>query len=143
MNTLTGILVGAHFRPPAKLILECLPSGTPLQLVAEPDNAYDEFAVQVSVNLGHVPDSQHSRLAQELPKYGWDLDEFKTRAETGECIHLGYLAAGNNKVFKEMAECQANSVFLDAQALTPWAECQITLGFAANGQALVLLKAGA
>lgn len=143
MNTLTGVLVGAHFRPPAKLILECLPAGASLQLVAEPDNPYDPQAVQVFTNLGNVPASQHSRLEQDLPKYGWDLDEFLQRADTGETIHLGYIAASKNKILLELSDCVANSVFVAAQEQIQWCDCMITLGFTANGAPLVILRAPA
>lgn len=142
-NTLTGVLVGAHFRPPAKLILECLPSGAPLSLIAEPDNPYDSNAVQVNVQLSEVAESQYPRLESELPSMGWDFsDDFVVRRDNHEDIMLGFLASGNNKkAFKDRANCSPNSVFLEAQSLLPWSECKIVLAFDADGQALVVLTA--
>lgn len=142
-NSLTGVLVGAHFRPPAKLILECLPSGAPLSLIAEPDNPYDSNAIQVHVKLSSVPESQFPRLQSELSTMGWDFaDDFLPKTRSGETLQIGFLASGNNKkAFKDRAECSANSVFLEAQALKPWSECKIVLAFGPDGQALVVLTA--
>lgn len=141
VTTITGLLVGMHFRPPAKLILETLKSGTPLQLVAEPDNEYDSNAIRVYVNLGEVPESQHARLEQELPGFGWDIETFWQRAETGEALMLGYIAASKNKALREDPSLVSNEAFLGAQELIPWSECSIRLGFAPNGSALVILSA--
>jgi len=141
ITTLTGLLVGMHFRPPAKLILETLKSGTDLQLVAEPDCEYDPNAVQVYVRLGEIPESQYGRLEAELPGFGWDIDTFRQRAESGEALMLGYIAAAKNKLLKNQTEFVANEVFLGAQELVPWSDCSIRLGFAPSGQALVILSA--
>ena len=141
ITTLTGLLVGMHFRPPAKLILETLKSGTELQLVHEPDNEYDQNAVKVFVRLGEVPESQHVRLEAELPGFGWDIETFKARAEVGEAIMLGYIAASKNKALKEDPLLVSNEAFLSAQELIPWSDCSIRLGFAPSGQALVILSA--
>lgn len=141
-NSITGVLVGAHFRPPAKLILECLPSGAPLQLIAEPDNPYDPQAVQVHIKLMEIPESQYPRLNSDLPAMGWDFEEFLVKRDKEESLQLGFLASGSNKkAFKDRSDCVANSVFLEAQALRPWAECKIVLAFGPDGQALVLLTA--
>lgn len=141
ITSLTGLLVGMHFRPPAKLILETLKSGTPLQLVAEPDNEYDDKAIRVFVNLGEVPESQFARLEAELPGFGWDIDTFRQRAETGETLMLGYIAASKNKALKEDSLLVSNEVFLGAQELVKWSDCNIRLGFAPSGAALVILSA--
>lgn len=141
ITTLTGLLVGMHFRPPAKLILETLKSGTPLQLAHEPDNEYDANAVRVFVRLGEVPESQHARLEAELPGFGWDIETFRSRAEVGESLMLGYIAASKNKALKDQSEFVSNEVFLAAQELVAWEDCSIRLGFAPSGAALVILSA--
>ena len=46
-------LVGAHFRPPAKALIQSLPVGQVLRLSREPDNQYDTNAIQVW--LRHCP----------------------------------------------------------------------------------------
>ena len=43
-------IVGSHYRPPAKALLESLPIDTPLTLHAEPENEHDENAIQVLVD---------------------------------------------------------------------------------------------
>lgn len=141
ITTLTGLLVGMHFRPPAKLILETLKSGTELQLVAEPDNEYDANAIRVFVSLGEVPASQYGRLEAELPGFGWDIETFRQRAETGESLMLGYIAASKNKALKEDSSLVSNEAFLGAQELVSWSDCSIRLGFAPSGAALVILNA--
>jgi HIRAN domain len=141
ITTLTGLLVGMHFRPPAKLILETLKSGTELQLVHEPDNEYDSNAIRVYVRLGEVPESQHGRLEAELPGFGWDIETFRSRAESGEALMLGYVAASKNKALREDPTLVSNEAFLGAQDLIPWSDCSIRLGFAPSGAALVILSA--
>lgn len=47
MTELTAPIVGMHFRPPAKEVVNLLPPGTRVLLRREPSNEYDEFAVQV------------------------------------------------------------------------------------------------
>lgn len=47
MAKLTAYIVGMHFRPPAKDVVNLLPAGTPLLIQREPSNEYDEFAVKV------------------------------------------------------------------------------------------------
>jgi hypothetical protein len=80
-------IVGAHFRPPAKGILEGLPSGCPLTLRPEPDNMFDPNAVMVTLRSADVPTSAHERLAQGLPLWGSSLEEFLASPEW----HLGYV----------------------------------------------------
>jgi hypothetical protein len=47
MSIQRSLIVGAHFRPPAKGLLTCLPSGTKLIARREASNAYDANAIQV------------------------------------------------------------------------------------------------
>jgi hypothetical protein len=137
VTELCGVLVGMHFRPPAKLVLESLASGTPLSLRAEPTNEYDEWAVAVLVEPAAIPASQHERLASELPGCGWDLQELLGLPE----LHLGYLASGKNKILQQISGSVANSIFCQAREIISWEECSIRLGFAASGHPLVLLSA--
>ncbi len=69
MSILTSLLVGDHFRPPAKLVLQHLPAGTQLQLELEDDNPYDAEAVRVYVSVLEIPQSQYSALESELPNF--------------------------------------------------------------------------
>ncbi len=145
-DTLTGLLVGMHFRPPAKLILECLPSGTPLTLRAEPENPYDDDAVAVEVELKHLAASQRERLVAELPNFGWSWEQVEEYIAQGSVLQLGYIGAAKNKDVKalEGEGVVANRVFIDAnREVIPWTDCAITLGFSSAGKPLVVLKAKA
>jgi|SRR6267154_1348617 len=113
-KTLTTLLVGAHFRPPAKFLLAALPSGTKLLLVPEPENPYDASAVKVL--LPHSPelDERAEQIEAGLQGTGFsylDLDELWP-------IQLGYLAAaGNKQLAKQQAEGRqysCNSAILEA-----------------------------
>jgi len=84
-NTLP--IVGAFYRPPAKLVLESLPIGAELFLCAEPDNAYDANAVAVWVLSETIPSSAHAKLEEGLPAFGFTLDTFLAQ----EQWHLGYI----------------------------------------------------
>ena len=82
-------LVGAHFRPPAKAILQVLPGATPLLLRPEPDNAYDPNAIQVLVKTSELPEEAHDDLELHAQGYGHSLEEILAEPEW----HLGYVKA--------------------------------------------------
>ena len=80
-------IVGAHYRPPAKLLISVLPIGTPLFLLAEPDNAYDPNAIMVMLETQNIPDEADEVLEQQLPEFGLDLDMITSQDQW----HLGYI----------------------------------------------------
>jgi hypothetical protein len=82
-------LVGMHFRPPAKAILQVLPSGCPLQVVPEPDNPYDANALAVMVATGDIPPLAHEDLAGIAAPFGFDLPSILVEP----VWHLGYVKA--------------------------------------------------
>lgn len=97
MTTLISLIVGAHFRPPAKVLLANMPSGMPLTLAPEPSNEYDENAVAVFLTtedlLNQLDAEQTQSLEDELSGMGFDLDMLREQ----EAWHLGYLPAEANK----------------------------------------------
>lgn len=98
-ETITTQLVGAHFRPPAKALLACLPAGHPLFLRPEPTNEYDSNAVQVVLRTTTIPQDEFlaDELETQLAGAGFDLETIKGEDEW----HLGYLpraAKGNAKL---------------------------------------------
>lgn len=101
-ETITTSLVGAHFRPPAKALLACLPAGHPLALRPEPTNEYDANAVQVVLRTSTLaPLCKEAFFADEvnnqLTAQGFDLESVLDEPEW----HLGYLpraAKGNAKL---------------------------------------------
>lgn len=106
----TGLLVGSHFRPPAKQICQILPSGTSVELRKEPDNPYDSDAVAV-----WLPEASIQDFVGKLPS-GPALDEFVANLRgCGESVdllltsgdrQLGYLAReGNRDLVRRAASC--------------------------------------
>ena len=80
-------IVGMHFRPPAKAIIQSLPNECPLWLIPEPTNEYDANAVKVVVKSADIPEDQHQILGTLTAGYGFSLDEILTQPEW----HLGYV----------------------------------------------------
>ncbi len=93
-KTLVLPLVGQHYNPPAKALLEHLPNGTPLRLRHDTENPYDEFAVEVSVEGASVPESQHLELSVKVPGNGFSLEEV---IAPGVWWKLGHVAASDGK----------------------------------------------
>jgi hypothetical protein len=103
-DSITTQIVGAHFRPPAKALLACLPAGHPLYLRPEPTNEYDENAVQVllrSESLQPLVAEPFFRdeLQMQLSGQGSDVESVLAQPEW----HLGYLprAAKGNAALEE------------------------------------------
>lgn len=94
-------IVGAHFRPPAKALLACLPAGHPLYLRPQPDNEYDENAVQVLLASATIPTDEFlcDELETQLAGAGFDLETVRAEPEW----HLGFLpkAAKDNPKLEE------------------------------------------
>lgn len=90
-------IVGAHFRPPAKLILAVLPMGCELLLEPEPENQYDARAIKVLVTPDKIPESQHEMLRSELPGMGFSLEDILAL----DFVFLGYCAAAKGKPFEK------------------------------------------
>jgi HIRAN domain len=73
-TTITVPLVGMHFHPPAKQVLECLAFGTAVKLAPQPDNPYDSNAIRVLVRSDAIPVGQRAALADALAGTGFDLE---------------------------------------------------------------------
>lgn len=103
-DSITTQIVGAHFRPPAKALLACLPAGHQLWLRPEPTNEYDENAVQVllrSTSLQPLLSEPFIKdeLDRQLSGQGFDLESVLAQPEW----HLGFLpkAAKGNPALQE------------------------------------------
>lgn len=139
MTKLTSLLVGMHFRPPAKTLLASLPSGTPLRLQPEPENPYDPLAVAVFVPSTAFPDSQKPILESALPNNGFTLEEVLAQNEW----HLGYVGASDGKPLAKANASGGNFVgnaeflpVVQAQNLEGGL-CHGLLGFAGDGSPTV------
>lgn len=97
MTTLISLIVGAHFRPPAKILLANMPSGIKVTLVPEPTNEYDSNAVAVFLTTEDLFETIYEadlpQFEEELGAMGFDT---KMLCEQ-EAWHLGYLPAEGNK----------------------------------------------
>lgn len=124
-------IVGMHFRPPAKVVLEAMPSGMGLLLVPEPTNAYDEFAIQVLVSPQAILEEDaidKAELADAIGTMGCDWFELEA---IGDPIHLGYCISANNK---KLGAWTPNTVIADVIKASHWTA---TLGFSPEGVAFV------
>lgn len=83
----TFLIVGAHYRPPAKAILSILPVECPLEITPEPENEHDPNAVKVSILTENIPPEQHTELGLISQNYGYSLDDILRENEW----HLGYI----------------------------------------------------
>lgn len=84
-------VVGAHFRPPAKAIIDSLPAGHELKLIAEPDNQFDPQAIKVEVtteSIKKLPPNVLGLMRTLCEQFGHDLDGL---LEDYPAIHVGYI----------------------------------------------------
>lgn len=138
-RTLTSLLVGGYHRPPAKLLLEHLPSGTPLTLTPEPDNPYDSSALKVFLEPQMIPEGQHAALQERLPLCGYTLEQVMS----GGAIQLGYVAAtGGKPLSKAPSGYVGNQEFLKEMSAAPEAN-DAALAFTPAGAPAVMLRCDA
>jgi HIRAN domain len=87
MSTNTLPIVGMFYRPPAKALIDALTIGTPLFLLAEPDNQYDPNAVAVYLESHNIPENAIDALEESLPSFGFSWDSIIAQDQW----HLGYI----------------------------------------------------
>lgn len=130
MTTLTSLLVGAHFRPPAKVLLAHLPAGCQLSLVPEPDNPYDPKAIRVLVSVAEVPEDEWPEMETDLASCGSSQEDLEASGEAW----LGYVAATGGKPLAARPDLVGNSEVLEAMTQP---DHQAWLQFGSQGEALV------
>lgn len=148
MSKFQTLIVGAHFRPPAKQLLAVLAQGQPLRLEEDNENAYDASAVRVMLDLageGGAPrltEVQLAMLEQELPNVGLTLEQLMS---TGP-VQLGYLPAQDGKPLAKirltepdiLGNQQVREIMLtDADGGPGY---KALLGFAVDGSPRLLLE---
>jgi|HubBroStandDraft_6_1064221.scaffolds.fasta_scaffold110104_7 hypothetical protein len=87
-----SLIVGAHFRPPAKGLITCLPFGTKLIARREASNAYDTNAIQViwptaGCDAQNGTGVSRDTVQSAVEGYGSSADEVFAQPEW----HLGYI----------------------------------------------------
>lgn len=85
MTTETYPIVGSHYRPPAKAILQVLAAGTELLLIPEPSNEYDENAIMVVVMSDKIPDTP------TLDEFAQGFGYTSKTIHAASAWHLGYI----------------------------------------------------
>lgn len=93
MTKLVTLIVGAHFRPPAKQLLNYLPMGAALTLLPDDSNEYDALAVKVQVDPNLVPASQWPALDAELLETGNTIEQVLSAGP----VQLGFIPAQGGK----------------------------------------------
>ena len=135
MPTFTTLIVGAHFRPPAKQVLGHIAQGTELIVQEDNNNAYDPAAVQVLFDPALIPDSEYSSLEPELNEAGITLEQLMS----GGPIQLGFVPAQSGKPLAKaraaepglLGNHQVREIMGNGQA--PKRSYRVQLGFAADG----------
>lgn len=111
-------IVGARFRPPAQALINSLAVGTPLTVIAEPDNQYDPNAIAVWLYTKDLPEASQEALKVTGPESGWTLAKIFSE----EVFHLGFIP-------KEMAaELKASGSIRDNEPVS------VTFEVNASGQ---------
>lgn len=137
-GAISAPIVGAHFRPPAKQLLACLPAGTTLVCVPEPTNPYDPKAIKVFIAGEDIPPGQWPALEAALDGTGYLADDL---VAVGVRTQIGYIADSDGKIIRErggngnreMAEAAAAAGFVEGELLG-------TLAFDSDGQAMFRLE---
>lgn len=137
-KTLTSLLVGSHFNPPAKTLLAHLPARCPLTLEPDPENPYDPEAIKVMLSPEAVPESQYEALAAALPLQGCTIEQLMS----GGLVQLGHVARSGGKPLLQ-AEAKLGQRFAGNAEFADWIKDPLheaVLGFAADGSPLVHLR---
>lgn len=128
------LIVGAHFRPPAKQLLAVLPPGHPLRLEEDNENAYDPAAVRVMLYLTDgngmplISEQVMAALAAELPNCGLTLEMLMS----GGPVQLGFVPAQEGKPLARARV--SNPEYLGNQQIRElMPDCQCTLGLTVDG----------
>jgi hypothetical protein len=140
---LTVLLVGSHFHPPAKALLEVLPEGFPFGLQPDPFNKYDPQAIKVMIEpedlaeaIEDLPTPAREVLETNLNGFGLSIDQILQWPEPFHCGHVGASegkpakaekADGTNEVWSELGSpdgalkpYQAKLTIFPGASAYPW-----------------------
>ncbi len=135
------LIVGAHFRPPAKQLLACLAQGQRLRLEEDNENAYDPAAVRVMLDLTDaegmplLDEFQIIQLETELPNAGLTLEQLMS----GGPVQLGFLPAQDGKPLAK-ARLAEPELLGNQQVRELMPEVLASLGFALDGSPRLILE---
>lgn len=107
MATVRYPIVGMFYRPPAQALVDNLPAGTSLYIVAEPDNHADPNAIAVYLPLTQL-DSLPENIDDFLQMSGNTREDLKS---DGFDIQLGYIPKHMAAKFKSLGFHNQAKVF--------------------------------
>lgn len=138
-NTFVVPLVGAHFRPPAKTIIQSLPAGYVLELRPEPTNPYDANAVAVWFDAKGLSQDAKDELENTLPGSGGNLEDLLEQ----RFWQLGYLAKEHAALHQErvafMVEGHNEDAAISGEGFL-WSGFPCKLSFTGAGQPAVIFN---
>ncbi len=129
-----SLIVGGHFRPPAKQVLARLPAGTLLMLEEDNNNLYDAAAVKVLVDPAVIPESQFGELEPELNEAGVTLEQLMS----GGPLQLGFIPAQEGKPLAKAR--MAEPELLGNMQVRELMPCKASISFAVDGSPRVILE---
>lgn len=101
-------IVGMHFRPPAKHLVAALPLGSPLTLVRDPENSYEQkartsngtaAAIKVFLPTADLPEVFWTEVEPHLAGCGSSREELLIQPP-----HIAFIASkGNESVLCDIA----------------------------------------
>jgi hypothetical protein len=92
MTTLTTLLVGSHFNPPAKALLSAIPEGSEVTLTRDEENQFDPLAIKVWVAVSEIEPMALDE--EQLAGFGYSKEEI---IETDSQWCLGHVAKTDGK----------------------------------------------
>lgn len=101
-------IVGAHFRPPAKFLLQCFRLDQELVLIPEPDNPYDPNAIAVHVLTLSIPADAAMAAAIDDKCSGSGHDNESIREPSS--WHLGFIPKEWAQLFQESDPIPAEGI---------------------------------
>ena len=93
-HTISTIIVGSHFSPPAKTVLKAIRAGATVELRPEPTNPYDPNAIRVFVDPTGIDKASLESLEDELNGGGFTAKEVLA---SPDMLCLGHVAASSGK----------------------------------------------
>jgi hypothetical protein len=101
---IVGVFFGPQHGSPSPALIGALAVGTPLWLVAEPDNPADINAIAVYVKSADLPEAGYGLLEEALPQFGFSLEQILAQEEW----HLGYIPKNFAAQLREMEIVQVS-----------------------------------
>jgi hypothetical protein len=128
--------MGAHFRPPAKALIQALASDHPLELRPEPSNPYDPNAVAVWLDADTIDEETlETELAFTLLAQGQDVESLLAQ----RWWQLGYLAKDKAAILQEAIARAISGANADAES-DQASGFPARLGFTGDGKPAVLFN---